>query len=115
MNGVSTFTIFCYTGFIIIFSFGNIGNDQFKKLKQHSRELNIPSNLNTSLIPKTKSTFSWISDTNVYASNLWPAISTITGIIKSTLTCFHYPLEFSVSLMQIFAMNVMLYNVNNMI
>ena len=70
VNGASTFTIFCSPGFIITFSFGNIGNDQFKKLKQHSRELNIPSNSNTFLIPKTRSTFSWISDTKVYTSNL---------------------------------------------
>ena len=63
-----------------------MGKDLFKKLKQHSHELNIPSSSKTFLIPKTKSMFSWISDTNVYTSNLWPAISMIMGIIKITLT-----------------------------
>ena len=35
-NGASTFINFCSLGFNIIFSFGNIGTDLFKKLKQHS-------------------------------------------------------------------------------
>ena len=69
-NGASTFIKFCSLGFNIIFSFGNIGTDLFKKLKQHSCELITPSYSNTFLIPKTRSTFSWISDTNVYISNL---------------------------------------------
>ena len=30
-NGASTFTNFCSFGFNIIFSFGNIGTDLFKK------------------------------------------------------------------------------------
>ena len=57
-NGASTFTNFCYFGFNIIFSFGSIGTNLFKKLKQHSGEFITPSNLNTFLIPKTMSTFS---------------------------------------------------------
>ena len=69
-NAASIFTNFCSFGFNIIFSFGNIGTDLFKKLKQHSHELITPSNSYTFLIPKTISTFSWISDTNVYISNL---------------------------------------------
>ena len=63
----------------------------YKKLKQHILELNIPSDSNMFLAPNTKSMFSWISDTNVYTLNLWPAISTITGIMKSTLTCCPLP------------------------
>ena len=55
-NGASTSTIFCSPGLRITFSFGNMGNDLFKKVKQHSHELNTPSNSNTFLIPKTKST-----------------------------------------------------------
>ena len=43
VNGASIFTIFCSHGFIIIFSLGNIVNDQLKKLKKHSCKLNIPS------------------------------------------------------------------------
>ena len=39
-------------------------------LKQHSHEFITPSNSNTFLLPKTKSTFSCISDTWVYTSNL---------------------------------------------
>ena len=42
VNGASTFTIFCSPGLRIIYSFGNIGNDLFKKLKQQSHELNKP-------------------------------------------------------------------------
>ena len=55
VNGASTFTIFFSPGLRIIFSFGNMGNDLFKKLKQQSHELNTPSNSNTFLIPKTRS------------------------------------------------------------
>ena len=57
-NGASSFIYFCSFGFKIIFSFGNIGTNLFKKLKQHSHELITPSNSNTFLIPKTRSTFS---------------------------------------------------------
>ena len=39
VNSASIFTVFCSNHF----SFGNMGNDLFKKLKQHSHELNIPS------------------------------------------------------------------------
>ena len=56
-NGASTFTNLCSFGFNIIFSFGNIGTDLFKKLKQHSHELIMPSNSNTFLISKAISTF----------------------------------------------------------
>ena len=41
-NGASTFISFCSLGFNIIVSFGNIGIDLFKKLKQHSHELITP-------------------------------------------------------------------------
>ena len=58
VNGISIFTTFSSPGFITIFSFGNIGNVQFKKLKQHCHKLIMPSNSNTFLIPKTKSMFS---------------------------------------------------------
>ena len=57
-NGVSTLINFFSLGFSIIFSFGNIGTDLFKKLKQYFHELITPSNSNTFLIPKTRSTFS---------------------------------------------------------
>ena len=52
-NEASTSTNFCSFGFNIIFSFGNIGTNLFKKLKQHSHELITPSNSNKFLIPKT--------------------------------------------------------------
>ena len=58
VNGASILTNVFSPGFIIIFSFGNIGMDQFRKLKQHSYKLITPSNSNTFLIPKTISTFS---------------------------------------------------------
>ena len=43
-----------------------MGKDLFKKLKQQSHEFIMPSNSNTFLNPNTRSTFSWISGTNVY-------------------------------------------------
>ena len=70
INGASILTNFCFFGFKTKFSFGNRGIDLFKKLKQHSHEFITPSSSNTFLIPKTKSTFSCISDTTVYTSNL---------------------------------------------
>ena len=60
--------------------------DLFKNLKQQSHEFITPSNLNTFLIPNTRSTFSWISEMRVYISNLCPCMSIITGIINNTLT-----------------------------
>ena len=57
-KGASTFTILHSPGLRITFSFGNNGSKLFKKLNQHSRKLNIPSNLNMFLIPNTRSTLS---------------------------------------------------------
>ena len=71
-NGASTLSNFCSFSFKIILSLGNKGIDIFKKLKQHSHEFIIPSYLNMFLIPRTRSIFSCISDTQVYTSNLWP-------------------------------------------
>ena len=85
MNGGSTFINFCSSGFNTMYSFGKIGIDLFKKLKQQSHELAVPSSWNIFLIPKPKSTFSCILDTNVYISNLCPCISTIIGIMNKTL------------------------------
>ena len=86
INGALTLISFCSFGFSTIHSFGKMGKDLFKKLKQQSHEFITPSNSNTLLIPKTRSMFSWISDTNMYISNLCPCISTITGIMNRTLT-----------------------------
>ena len=69
-NGASIFISFCSFGFNNISSFGNQGNDLFKKLIQHSPEFITPSSLNVFLIPKTISMFSCILDTKVYISNL---------------------------------------------
>ena len=91
MNGASTFINFCSFGFNTICSFGKSGMDLFKKLKQQSHEFATPSNSNIFLIPNTKSTFSCISDTEVYISNLCPCISTIVGIINKTLTNCPFP------------------------
>ena len=77
MNGASTFINPCPFGFKTMHSFGKIGMDLFKKLKQQSHEFMTPSNSNIFLIPKTMSTFSCISDTKVYISNLCPCMSTI--------------------------------------
>ena len=68
-----------------------MGIDLFKKLKQQSHEFITPSMSNIFLIPKTRSTFSCISDTKVYISNLYPCMSTIIGIMNSTLMNFPFP------------------------
>ena len=67
-------------------SLGNIGIDLLKNLKHDSQESITPSNSNKFFIPKTISTLSNISDTNVNTSNLWPFISMITGITNNTPT-----------------------------
>ena len=85
MNGASTFIIFCSSGFNTMHSFRKLGIDLFKKLNQQSHEFIMPSNSNLFLIPKTKSTFSCISNTNEYIFNLCQCISTIVGIINKTL------------------------------
>ena len=82
IKGDSTFINFCSLGFNTMHSFGVIGIDPFKKLKQQSDEFMTPSSSNIFLIPKTKYTFLCISDTNVYISNLCPCMSTIIGIIN---------------------------------
>ena len=69
-NGASIFISFCSFGLNTISSFGNMGIDLFKKLKQHSYEFIIPSNSNAFLIPKTMSTFLCTLDTSVHISNL---------------------------------------------
>ena len=58
MNGAFTLINFCSLGFKIICSFGKMGRDLFRNLKQQSNKFITPSNSNTFLIPKTRSTFS---------------------------------------------------------
>ena len=65
INGASTFIYLCSFDFNTIHSFGKIGMDLFKKLNQQSHEFMTPSNSDIFLMPKTKSTFSCISDTKV--------------------------------------------------
>ena len=72
-------------------SFGKIGMALFRKLKQQSHEFMTPSNSNIFLIPKTKSTFSGISDTKVYSLNICPCMSTIIGIMNNTLMNCPFP------------------------
>ena len=91
MNGPSIFVDFCSFGFKINCSLGKNGIDLFKKLKHDSCEFIIPSNSNIFFILITWSTFSCISDTNVWISNLCPCISIIIGIINNTLTNCPYP------------------------
>ena len=64
-NRALTFTNFFSTGFSIISFSGYIGTDLFKNLNLQSLEFITPSNSNTFFMPKTKSTFLCISDTNV--------------------------------------------------
>ena len=58
IKGASTFINNCSHGFSTIHSFGKIGSDLFKKLKQQYHELMTPCNSNIFLIPKTRSIFS---------------------------------------------------------
>ena len=90
-NGALTFISFYSFGFNTRFFSGNMGTDLFKNLKQQSLEFITPSNLNTFFIPRTKSTFSCISDTNVQISNLCLCMSMITGMTNNTLTHWPFP------------------------
>ena len=58
MNGASTLISFCSFGLSNMHSFGKIGRDLFKKLKQQSHEFTTLSSSKLFLFPKTKSTFS---------------------------------------------------------
>ena len=91
INGASTFINLCSFGLYTMHSFGKISMDLFKKLKQQSHEFMKPSNSNIFLIPKPRSTFSCISDTRVYTSNLCPCMSIIIGIMNNTLTNCPFP------------------------
>ena len=55
INGASTFISFCSFGFSNMCSFGKIGKDLFRKLKQQFCEFLTPFNSNMFLIPRTKS------------------------------------------------------------
>ena len=85
INGAFPLINLCSLGFSTMHSFGKMGRDLFKNLKQQSHEFITP-NLNTFLIPNIRSTFLWILETMVYTSNLCLCMSTITGIIINTLT-----------------------------
>ena len=91
INGESTFINFSSFGFNITHFPRKFGRDPFKKLKQQSHEFIMPSNSKMFLIPRAKSTFSWISDANMYISNLYPCISIFIGIINKMLknSLFH--------------------------
>ena len=58
MNGASTFIIFHSLGLSTIHSFGKIGRDLFKKLKQQSYKFMTPFNSKIFLISRTKSMYS---------------------------------------------------------
>ena len=86
MNGAFTLINLYSLGFRTTHSFGKMGRDLFRNLKHQSHEFITPSNLNAFLIPNTRPTFSWISETRVYISNLCLCTSIIIGIINNTLT-----------------------------
>ena len=86
LNGASTLIIFCSFGFSNMHSFGKIGKDLVIKLKQQCHEFLTPSSSNIFLLHRTKSTFSWISDTSVYISNLCACMSIIMEIMNKMLT-----------------------------
>ena len=58
INGAFTLINFCSFGFKTMHSFGKMGQDLFKKLKQQTCEFITPSSSNTFLITNTRSTFS---------------------------------------------------------
>ena len=89
-NSASIFMKFLSFGFNTTCSFEKNGIDLFRNLKDESYMSITPSNSNTFFMPKTRSTSSCISDTNVNTSNLCPHTSIITGITNNTAT--HCPL-----------------------
>ena len=99
-NG-AIFISLCFFGFNTVSSFGNMGTDQFKKLKQHSCKFITPSNSNTFLIPKTISTFLCISDTNGYISFCDCVYLLLLEWQKVCAHIVHYHFEFFVFLTQI--------------
>ena len=82
MNGAFTLISFCSFGFSNMHSFGKIGKDLFRKLKQQFHEFITPSTSNIFLIPGTRSMFLWISDISMYISNLYLCMSIIMGIVN---------------------------------
>ena len=64
-NGALTYTSFGSSGFNICSFSGYMGTDLLKNSNLQSLEFITPSNSNTFFIPKTQSTFSFISDTKV--------------------------------------------------
>ena len=91
MIGASILMNLCSFGFNMTCSFRKIGIDIFRKLKHDSHELMIPLSSNMFFMPKTKSTFSQISDTNVNTSNLWSCMCITTGIMNNTPTYCSFP------------------------
>ena len=91
INGAFNLINFHSFGFNTVSSFGKKGKDLFKNLKQQSLIFMTPFHSNTFLIPNIRSTLSWIYDTNVYISNLWPYISAIKGIMNRTLMNCPFP------------------------
>ena len=91
INHASIFINLCFCGINTIHFLGQIGKDLFKKLKQQSHEVVALSSSNIFLIPRTKSMFSYLSDTKVYISDLCPCISTIIGMINITLMNCPFP------------------------
>ena len=70
MSSSPIFINHCSFGFNMICSLGKNGIDLLRKIKHDSHEFIIPTNSNMFFTPRTKSTFSWISDINVKISNL---------------------------------------------
>ena len=70
INGASTVTGFCSFGLISTFSFGKKQNRTVQMLKQESCESMTLSSSQLFLNPRTKSTFSGISETKVKISNM---------------------------------------------
>ena len=114
MKGASIFINLCSLGLSTICSFEKKGSDMFRQLKQESHTFITPSSSKIFFMPKTKSTFSCISDTSVNTSNLWPWISITTGIRNNTPTYCPFPTCILCVLMQILAMHVMTCILNNM-
>ena len=90
-KGDSIVMCFCSFGFTSSSSLAKNSIHLCKKLKQESLESIMPSSSNRFLIPKTKSTFSCISETNVKISNLCFCIVITTWITNRTPTYCPFP------------------------
>ena len=68
-----------------------MGSDLFRNFTEQILVLTIPSNSKIFLTPKIRSILSWISNTKVYTSKMWPWILNTKGITNKAGTKAPFP------------------------